>query len=42
MQEEMDEEQARSRVMAELERQKVLEFLRENNTVKLVPKKQTE
>ena len=40
--EEMDEEQARSRVEAELERKKVLEFLKNNNTVKLIPKKDKE
>lgn len=39
-QDEMDEEQAKSRVEAELERQKVLEFLRENNEIKLIPKKE--
>ena len=37
--EEIDEEQARSRVEAELERKKVLEFLKNANTVKLIPKK---
>lgn len=37
--EEIDEEQARSRVEAELERKKVLEFLKSNNSIKLVPKK---
>jgi len=36
--EDMDEEQSRSRVEAELERQKVLEFLRQKNTIKLIPK----
>jgi len=36
----MDEEQARSRVEAELERQKVLEFLKENNEIKLIAKKE--
>ena len=40
--EEIDEEQARSRVEAELERKKVLEFLRNNNTIKLIPKKEQE
>jgi len=40
--EEIDEEQARSRVEAELERKKVLEFLKSNNTIKLVPKKVVE
>ena len=39
--EEIDEEQARSRVEAELERKKVLEFLKNANTVKLIPKKAT-
>jgi len=38
--EEIDEEQARSRVEAELERKKVLEFLKNNNTINLVPKKE--
>lgn len=38
--EEIDEEQARSRVEAELERKKVLDFLKNNNTVKLIPKKE--
>jgi trigger factor len=38
--EEIDEEQARSRVEAELERKKVLEFLRNNNDIKLIPKKE--
>jgi len=37
---EFDEESARSRVEAELERKKVLEFLRNNNTIKLIPKKE--
>ena len=37
---EFDEESARSRVEAELERKKVLEFLRNNNMIKLIPKKE--
>lgn len=36
----MDEEQARNRVEAELERQKVLAYLKDNNEIKLVPKKE--
>jgi hypothetical protein len=37
--EDVDEEQARSRVEAELEREKVLAFLKGKNTINLVPKK---
>lgn len=37
--EEIDEESARNRIMAELERTKVLAFLKENNEVKLIKKK---
>uniref|UniRef100_A0A6U5Z873 Trigger factor C-terminal domain-containing protein n=1 Tax=Guillardia theta TaxID=55529 RepID=A0A6U5Z873_GUITH len=39
--EEIDEEQARSKVEADLERKKVLEFLRNNNNIKLIPKKES-
>jgi len=38
--EDFDEEQAKGRVEAELERTKVLDFLRENNTVNLIEKKE--
>lgn len=37
--EEMDEESARNRIMAELERTKVLAFLKEKNTIKLIKKR---